>query len=186
MTKREIAQGILTGLLVTVALIVGANSASDLMAARKRAVDSPQNQVRQLWGQDVPTFEATNLTGERLRLPDPEEATVVYFFDTRCGAYAVNREQWDRLAQSMTARAKVIALSFEPAEALLRYVRSDSEASTTVVPDVSQFPDIRKHLRMLATPTLYVFAPSGKLKYSYVGVFNARTAGDAMRALDSR
>jgi peroxiredoxin len=186
MTKREIGQAILTGLLVVLAVIVGINSALDLLAARKRAAGSAQNQVRGLWGQNVPTFEAVNLKGERLLLPDPQQPTVAYFFSTKCGACAVNREQWDRLAQSVPANAKVIALAFEAVDTLQQYVRSDSEASATVVPDVSQFPDTRQGLRMWATPTLYVFDSSGVLRYSHVGVFNERTAGEAIRALDSQ
>lgn len=184
MTKRELGQGVLTSLLVVLALIVGVNSALELVAAQKKAAASAQNQVRGLWGQNAPRFEAVNLRGERMLLPNPAQPTVVYFFSSKCGACALNREQWDRFAQLASPRAQVIALSFEAVDTLQQYVRSEAEAVATAVVDEGRFPGTRESLRMWATPTLYVFDSAGVLRYSHVGVFNEKTTREATRALE--
>lgn len=133
---------------------------------------------RELMGRDVFADTAVQLGGRRF------SPLVLYHFATTCGACKINAGAWDSLAESVSAIATPVLMSWEDNDVLREHF-GQQPANFRVV-RISRETDAwaRDEYALYATPVTYVFAPDGRFMFHNVGVFQRGAMDDLIAAVE--
>ena len=164
------------GLLVRVAL--GKQAAEE---RERRLFDRTQNPRAGVY---VPIYETTSITGESVRLGDPEPGTrqVLLFFNTTC-PYCLNSvPTWNALTGLADSRDDVTAIGVAlDSTHLVTAYRSDHDLRYPVVE--LDDPRFVRLFRVTTVPLTMVIEPDGRVAYARRGQFASQVFVDSVRAV---